>query len=163
MAARRVRCRPYPPRRFSSARRGGEGGAGLRGEQQLVGSGEAHDPGRQGLGDAIQLDGLGAPCDVFGRVLAQHHRAQVQARPGRQPAVEGVGELGEGVEVAQGIADRVVDRLEDQQEAVGLVDLAAAVGREQVAGHPVVRRPDRRGAGGPQLGGHGGAVGEVDP
>jgi len=45
--------------------------------------------------------------------------------------------------VRQRKADRVCRSVEQQQHAVGLVDLAAAPGREEVACEPVVGEPER--------------------
>ena len=52
-------------------------------QQRLPAAGERHDAGRERLGEALGLDRLGAVGDVFGRVLAQGDRADVDARPGR--------------------------------------------------------------------------------
>jgi hypothetical protein len=60
--------------------------------------------------------------------------------PGRERHLE----RGEGAVVGAGVTGAVGGTLEEQQQAVALVDLLAAPLDEQVARDPIVRRPQRR-------------------
>ena len=57
---------------------------GLLREQHLTTQRQRHHPCSGGLGDAIDLQRLGATGNVIGTVLAQLHRADMHARPGTQ-------------------------------------------------------------------------------
>ena len=136
---------------------GAERVARRRREQRLAAAGERHHPRRDRLGQALDLERLGAAGDVVGGVLAQDHRPDVQAdarhqrhRQRRQRAV-----------VLHRVADRVGAVVEQQQHAVGLVDLAAAPRRQQGARDPVVRGPDLGHRGIAELLGHLRAVDDI--
>ena len=62
------------------AERRARGGA----EQRLPAAGERHDAGGERLGEAFDLDRLGAARDVVGSVLAQGDRADVQPGAGAE-------------------------------------------------------------------------------
>ena len=65
------------------------------------------------------------------------------------------------VVVGEGVVGRIGHGVEHQQQAVGLVDLPAAPGEEQIARHPVVGEPLRRRRGIAELLGQPGAVDDV--
>ena len=75
----------------------------------------------------FDLDRLGAARDLVGIVLAQRHRADVQAGARAQA------ERGERVVVGQCERRRRDGVVEQQEEAVAVVDLAAAVAGEEGA------------------------------
>jgi hypothetical protein len=89
--------------------------------------------------DAAGMHRLGAERHIGRQILAQQHRADMQAGARRQRRLQRLQRrlVGEREE------DGVVGRIEQQQHAVGLVDLAAAPARQQVARQAVVRRPQR--------------------
>ena len=115
---------------------------GAAADQGLATAGHRHEPRRHRLGQALDLDRLGAAGHVLGWVVGQVDLAQVDADP--------AGELdaGLGEEIAQALVEgegeehRVQGPLEEHQEAVGLVDLEAVTRRKQVAGESVVMLED---------------------
>ena len=135
----------------------GQGLAGLAGEQGLAAQRGGHHPGGDGLAQAVHLHRLGAQGHMLGRVLAQGDGPHVQAGTGRQRHRQ----AGQGLVVGQRATQGVGGVVEQQQEAVGLVDLAAAPLPHQVARQAVVRRPQRGRLGVAQPLGDGHAVDQV--
>jgi hypothetical protein len=124
--------------RDERVRAGFEALAGRCREQRLAAASDRHDARGDRLGNAFDLERLGAAGDVVGGVLAQDRRADMQADAGgdarrqrRQSAMVGKRE-----------GDGVAGALEEDQHAVGLVDLPALAGGEEVACEPVVGGPD---------------------
>ncbi len=113
---------------------------GAAGQQRLSAAGERHEPRRDRLGQSFDLDRLGTLGDLLGRVLAQEDFADVDAdaRLEEHPFIGG--EPGQRWMVGEREGDRVDRPLEEQQESVGLVDLAPLVALEQAAGEPIVPR-----------------------
>jgi len=109
-----------------------------RGEQDLPAQRDRHHAARDHLRDALDLERLRAARDVVRSVRAQPDRADVQPGARRQRRLERTQRALTG----QRVADGVVGGVEEQQHAVGLVDLAPAPLRQQVARHPVMRPPD---------------------
>ena len=109
------------------------------------------------LRQAFDFERLGAARDVGLGVLAQDDRAHVQAGA----CLQRHRQTCQGAVVRHRVGDRVGGRLEQQQHAVGLVDLATAPGVEQPARHPVVRGPHLGHRGVAQLLGQLGAVHHV--
>ena len=99
--------------------------------------GDRHDARCHRLGGAVHLERLRTPGDVAGAVLAQDHRADVQAGACAQWRVE----LRQRAVVGHGVGGSVGGGFEQQQHPVGLVDFASAPQRQQVAGEPVVGCP----------------------
>ena len=91
-----------------------------------------------GLARPSTSSGLAPRATSAGAVLAQDHRPHVQAGARLQRHRQ----RGQRPVVGQRVAHRIGRRVEQQQHAVGLVDLAPAPVRQQVARHAVVRRPD---------------------
>ena len=83
--------------------------------------------------------GLAPSATSDGAVLAQRDGADMQAGA----RLERRNELVQRLLVRQRIADRVGSRVEQQQHAVGLVDLAPAPDRQQIACGAVMRGPQR--------------------
>ena len=110
------------------------------GEQNLPAQRRRHDPCRDQLGQAVNLQRLGAQCDIGGRGLAQRHRADMQAAAGHQRRDQ----RRQRPVVVQGIAKCVGGGVKQQQKTVGLVDLSAAPGAQQVARQTVVFGAQRR-------------------
>jgi hypothetical protein len=100
------------------------GARGLR-QQGLAAARQRHDTRGQRLGDALDLDRLGTAGDLLGVVLAQRHRADVKA--GARAEAEG----GECLVVGQCERRGREPVGEQQEEAVAVVDLAAAVAGEE--------------------------------
>ena len=121
--------------------RPGESLPGRGREQRLPAAGERHDARGERRGEALDLRAVGAAGDVLGRVLAQRDWADMQADPG------GEREIGKCVVVGERVAGGVGRVVEQQEEAVGAVDLAAVVACEEIAGPAVVLGPDLRRAG----------------
>ena len=124
--------------RLQLQRRLAEVVARFGGEQRLAATRQRHDACGGRLGQAVDLQRLRAARDVVGIVLAQDHRPDVQPgsrlqrhRHRRQRPV-----------VGERVPDRLRGIVEQQQHAVGLVDLAPVPLRQQVARDTVVRRPD---------------------
>ena len=99
--------------------------------------GDRHHARRDRLGGTVHLDRLGAPGHVVGAVLAQDHRADVQAGARAQWRVE----LRQRAVVGHGVGGSVRGGFEQQQHPVGLVDLASAPQWQKVAREPVVGSP----------------------
>ncbi len=110
------------------------------GEQQLAAARERHHARRRRLGQAVDLERLGTARDIVGAVLAQDHRADMQPRARLQRHRQ----RRESAVVFERIAHRVGGGVEQQQHAVGLVDLAAAPDGQQVARETVVGGPHGR-------------------
>ena len=106
-----------------------------RAEQRLPAAGHGHHPGGERLREAFDLDRLRAERDVVGGRLAQHDRADMQAGACREA------ELGHRRVIVQRIARGIGGGVEEQQEAVGAVDLAPVVAAQQVARPAVVLGP----------------------
>ena len=104
------------------------------GDQGLATQRGGHHARRDGFAHAVHLKRLGAAGDVVGRRLAQRDLAHMQARAGLQ----GHRQCGQRAVVGDGIGQRVRGLVEEQQEAVGLVDLAAAKLAQQIARDAVV-------------------------
>ena len=117
------------------AERGPRGG----GEERLPAARERHDAGGERLGEALDLDRLGAAGHVVGSVLAQGDRADVQPGPGAEARAR---RAPGGRRARSGRRRRVV---EQQEEAVGAVDLAPAIASEQLARPAIVLGPHLRG------------------
>ena len=116
-----------------------EGFARLGREQGLPAARERHHARGGGLGQAVDLQRLGAARHVLGAVLAQDDRPDVQTGARLQRHRQ----RGERAVVAPARSCTAsAARVEQQQHAVGLVDLAPAPLRQQVARHAVVRGPD---------------------
>jgi hypothetical protein len=118
--------------------RGRQEGTGGGAEEHLPAQGQRHDAGRRGLGDALDLAGLGAPGDILGGVPEQPHLPGVQPGPGRQRAPQRGRLLPQRGMIVQGIADTVLCRGEQEQEAIRFVDLPTPVQRQQIPGLPVM-------------------------
>ena len=115
-------------------------GAQRRGRQQnLPAQGGGHDTRRGGFGGALDLDRLGSPRHVGGRVLAQRHHAHMHPHPRVQRWLH----AGQRALVGQGEVDRLGGGLEHHQHAVGLVDFAPTARGQQVARQAVVLGPHR--------------------
>jgi hypothetical protein len=112
-------------------------------QQGLAALRQRHHAGRGRLREAVDLERLGAMRDVVGRVRAGRHRADVQAGARQQRHAQ----AGERALVAERVLERIGRGREQQQEAVALVDLAAAAAAQQIARDAVVRAPQRRGGG----------------
>ena len=108
-------------------------------EQGLAAQGGGHDARGQQLGHAVHLQRLGAQGHVTGRGFAQADRADVQATARQHRR----GQAGQRAVVGQGIGQRITGLVEQQQKAVGLVDLAPAPVAQQVTRQAVVAGPER--------------------
>ena len=108
------------------------------GKQDLVRQGELHQARGDRLDQALDLDRLGALGDIVGRVVPGQDVADVDADPRRERRAFLQPEFAQGAQVGQRERDGLHRALEHQQEAVGLVDFATAVGRHQRARAPVV-------------------------
>ena len=126
-------------------------------QQRLAPARKGHHPGRDRLGQAFDLERLRAARDVVGRVLSQDHRSDVQAGARRDRSRQ----RRQGSVVRHRVADRVCAVVEQQQHAVGLVDLAPVPGPEQRARDSVVRCPDLGHRAVAELLGQAGAVHDV--
>jgi hypothetical protein len=148
---------PPVPKRLDALRNHAQREAGVGAQQRLPAEGDRHHPCGDRQRQAVDLDRLGAAGNVGGAVLAQRHRADMQAGTGleRQP------ECGQCAMVGQRVADRIGGPVEQQQHAVGLVDLAAAPDRQQVARGPVVGGPECRHRGVAERLGQPGAVDDI--
>ena len=109
-------------------------------EQDAPVAGKRHDARRNRLGQSLHLQRLRAARHILGRVLAKHDFAQVNADPRGHCRTE------RGAELAQLglIGDRETNRLdrplEQQQEAIALVDLPAVERGQEVTREAVVAR-----------------------
>ncbi len=119
---------------------------GALGEEGLATSGRRHQAGGDRLGQPLDLERLGAAGDILGRVGAEEHLAEVDADPGGEGDAVADLERGQGAVVGERVVDGVDRPLEQQQEAVGLVDLEAGVVVEEVAGEAVMGAEDGKGA-----------------
>ena len=108
-------------------------------EQQLPTLRQRHDASGSGFGDAVNLERLGTQGHVLGAVLAQHQRPDMQAcaRTQRQRAA------GQGSVIFHGVAHGIAHGAEQEQHAVGLVDLATMPLGQEIAREPIVRCPQR--------------------
>jgi hypothetical protein len=105
--------------------------------QRLAAPGERHDPRRERLGDALDLDRLRAAGDVLRGVLLEDELAEVDARPRGEGHARVRCETRELTVVGERVEHGVDGAREEEQEAVGLVDLAPAVIVEEIAGEAV--------------------------
>ena len=110
---------------------------GIGRQEDLSAQGRRHDARGGRLGHTLDLDRLGAERDVGGAVLAQRDRADVQSGA----RLERRNEPLQCPLIGQCIAHRVRSRVEQQQHAIGLVDLAPMPDRQQIARRAVMRRP----------------------
>jgi hypothetical protein len=101
--------------------------AGRVGEQRLAAERDRHHPGGGGLGDAVHLQGRRAPGDELGGRLGESDLSDVEPRPGRQRRVEPA----QSLVVGERVGDSVRGVFEEQQEAIGLVDLPARWSRSR--------------------------------
>ena len=113
--------------------------AGVRGQQSLPAHCGRHHARGQRLGQAFHLERFGASRNVGGNVLAQTHLAHMQAGTRLQRHRQ----CGQCAVVGQRVTSCVEGMVEQQQQAVGLVNLAPVPARHQVARHAVMRRPQR--------------------
>ena len=107
--------------------------------QCLSAAGKRHHARRERLGEAFDLDGLCTARDVGGGVLAQRDIAKMQADARHKPEPAQCRVVGEG-EVCC-----ILNRIEQQEEPVGSVDLAPVVLPQQRPRATVVPDPDASG------------------
>jgi hypothetical protein len=109
-------------------------------QQGLAPGSDGHHARDHWQGDTVDLDRLGAAGDIFRRIRTQADGSDVDASTGldSEPA------SAQSLVVGERISDGVVDRVEQQEHPIGLVDLATAPLRDQVSREPVMRRPQRR-------------------
>jgi hypothetical protein len=107
-------------------------------QQDLIGQRELHQPRRDRLDQAFDLDQLGALGDVVRRVVPRDHVADVHADARGERGLLVGGELLEAALIIEREGDRLDRAVEHHQEAVGLVDFAAVVGLQQRARQAVV-------------------------
>ncbi len=107
-------------------------------EENAAVPGKRHDPRRDRLGQSLHLQRLRAARHVFRRVLAKHDLAQVDADPGGHFRIERAAELAQPGLIGQRETDGLDGPLEQQQEAVALVDLSAVECGQEVPRDAVV-------------------------
>ncbi len=113
-------------------------------EERSTGTGRAHQASRDHLRDALDLDRLRAALDVLPAVRAEDHVAHMDARARAQRDL--AQKLGrqrlEPRVVGTDPAERRARILEQEEEAIGLVDLAAALLPEDLSREPIVLREE---------------------
>jgi hypothetical protein len=107
-------------------------------DERLAAARERHDARRDRLGDALDLDRLGAARNVGRIVLAQRHRADMDAGASEEA------ERRDRVVVRERERRRLRGVGEEEEEAVAVVDLAAAVAGEEGARGAIVLGEDAR-------------------
>ena len=115
-----------------------ERGPGRGAQQRLPACGQRHHARGERLGQALDLETLGAVGDVLGAVLAQGDRADVQADTSAQR------QSSECLVVVQRVAQRVERHVEQQEETVGAIDLSPTMAHQQVARPAIVLGPQLR-------------------
>ena len=128
------------PVRLDTVRHDAQRPPGVLAEKRLATNRGRHDARHHRQPDAVDLDRLRAPRDVLQGIGPKADLAEMDARPRLDPEPS----LAKRVVVRQRVSDGVAHRIEQQQHAVGLVDLPAAPHDCQIARHPVVCRPQGR-------------------
>ena len=130
-------------------------GHGGRREQRLPATRERHDASRERLSDSFDLDRLGAASDLVGSVLAQANGADMQA------SARAKVERRERFVVGQREGGGSIGLVEEEEKAVAVVDLAAAVAGQERTRLPVVLGEDAGGTRVAQPLDDGGAVDQI--
>ena len=111
---------------------------GATGQKRLAAARQRHQPRRDRLGQPFHLERLGAALDVLGPVLVQHDFAEMDPDTGLDLAAVILRQPPQRPVVAEGVEGGFEGALEEQQEAVGLVDLPPLVIGQEVPGETVV-------------------------
>jgi len=118
---------------------------GHPGQEGLPSGRHRHDPRDHRLGNPLHLDRLGPPGHIGRGIGPPDDLTDMDPDPRLEGDLERVAQGGELVVVGDRVADGADGPVEQDEKAVGLVDLLATELGEEIPRHPVVLLEDGRG------------------